>query len=87
MTTYSFDILVSELPNDDLMAWSDALFEAGCDDSSPGVHCGAPYVHFDREAASLEQAIKSAASQVQTTGVEVLKVELSTESLAELTAH
>ena len=42
-----------------------ALFEAGCDDSSPCSRCGVVYIHFDREAASLVEAIWSAIRDVE----------------------
>ena len=34
---------------------ADQLFEAGCDDGTPGVCCGVPVIGFSREADCLER--------------------------------
>ena len=44
---------------------ADQLFEAGCDDGTPGVCCGVPVIGFSREADSLESAIRSAVADVK----------------------
>jgi len=85
MQVYGFTIQVVSIPNEDLEAWSNQLWEAGCDDSSPGVFSGKPYVHFDREAASLDAAIASAVKAVRSTGVEIDRVELEDDDLAAIT--
>jgi len=86
MQTYGFTIQVQEIPDNDLDRWSDLLWEAGCDDSSPGIFCGQPYVHFDREARSLDAAIASAVAAVRSTGVMIERVELADDELAAVTA-
>jgi hypothetical protein len=40
------------------------------------------WVHFDREADSLEEAIRSALAQVRAAGFTVSKIELDAESAA-----
>lgn len=55
---------------------ADALFEAGCDDCSPGSWGGAVYVHFDREADSLGKAIGTAIEDVERAGFSVARVEV-----------
>lgn len=75
MKTYEFDVLlqgISEATDEH----SDALFEAGCDDGTLVSRDGVAWIHFDRDAPSLEVAIRSAVAQVQSTGLSVLKVEL-----------
>jgi hypothetical protein len=75
MKTYEFDVVlkgVSEVTDDQ----ADTLFEAGCDDGTPASCEGVAWVHFDREATSLEEAIRSAVSQVQAASFTVSKVEL-----------
>ena len=75
MKTYEFDVVlkdVSEVTDDR----ADALFTAGCDDGTPASCDGVAWIHFDREAMSLEEAILSAVTQVQAAGLIVLKVEL-----------
>ena len=54
-------------------------FAAGCDDATPACSGGLAWVHFDREAASLEDAIRSAIAQVRSVGFGVSKVELDAD--------
>lgn len=63
MKTYEFDLVLKGLAevNDDQ---ADALFAAGCDDGTPASCNGLAWVHFDRQAPSLEEAIRTAISQV-----------------------
>ena len=78
MKIYGFDIVlkgVSEV-TDDL---ADALFAAGCDDGTPASGGGVAWVHFDREASSLEDAIRSAVANVRSAGAAVAKVELDAD--------
>jgi hypothetical protein len=75
MKTYEFDVVLKgaiEVTDDQ----ADALFAAGCDDGTPASCNGLAWVHFDREAPSLEAAIQSAVAQVQSAGFGVAKVEL-----------
>jgi len=67
--------IVDDLDGDALMEMSDALFEAGCDDASPGMSCGVISVPFDREADTLREAIVSAIQQVHQAGYKVDRVE------------
>ena len=53
---------------------SDALFEAGCDDSTPSSSNGVVTVDFDREAESLGDAIGSAVKDIEKAGYKVSKV-------------
>jgi hypothetical protein len=81
--TYDFDVIlkdVSEVTDDQ----ADALFAAGCDDGTPACCNGLAWVHFDREASSLEEAIRSAVAQVQAAGLRVSKVELDVDSAVSL---
>ena len=59
---------------------ADQLFEAGCDDGTPGTFCGVPYVSFHREAASLESAIRSAVADVQKAGCVVERLQIEHDS-------
>ena len=74
MKTYQFSVVltVSELTNDDC----DTLYEAGCDDGTVVTRGGVTHVAFDREAESLEEAIRSATAQVRAAGFQVTKVEM-----------
>jgi hypothetical protein len=67
MKTYEFDVVlqdVSEITDEK----ADLLFEAGCENGTPTSRNGLTWVHFDREASSLEEAIHSAVKQVQVAG-------------------
>ena len=59
---------------------ADRLFDAGCDDSTPGTFCGTPYISFHREANSLESAIRSAVADVQKAGCVVERVQIEHDS-------
>jgi hypothetical protein len=75
MKTYEFDVIlkdVSEATDRD----ADAIFEAGCDDGTLVSRDGLTWIHFDRQAPSLEDAIREAVGQVQSAGLAVAKVEL-----------
>ena len=50
---------------------ADELFEAGCDDGTPGVCNGVFSIDFHREGDSLEAAIRSAIADVKSAGYEV----------------
>ncbi len=78
MKTYEFDVVLDGVA-EILEADADALFASGCDDGSPASCDGVAWVHFDREAPSLEEAICSAVLQVRAAGLAVSKVELAVE--------
>ena len=75
MRVHEFTLLVegADLQTDEAQ---DALFEAGCDDSTIGVVAGVQHVHFDREAGSLAEALVSAITAVEQAvpGVRVVRV-------------
>ena len=64
MKTCEFDIVLNEVAEitDDQ---ADAQFSADCDDGTPACCNGLAWIHFNRQAASLEEAIQSASAQVQ----------------------
>lgn len=79
MKTYEFDVVLRDICEvTDEQA--DSLFSAGCDDGTRASCNGVTWVHFDREAATLEDAIRTAVAQVRTAGLKIAKVELSVES-------
>jgi hypothetical protein len=61
---------------------ANALFEAGCDDGSPGSCDGVVSVDFHRDAATLEAAIQSAVADVRKAGFQVERVEIYPDSTA-----
>jgi hypothetical protein len=85
MKTYEFDIVlkdVTELTDEQ----ADRLFAAGCDDGTPAGCDGVAWIHFDRQAASLEEAIAAAVEQIQAAGLQASKVELDVDATASLGA-
>jgi len=80
MTKYEFTLILKgplELTED----IADELFEAGCDDGTPGTCEGVFSIDFHREAESLEQAIRSAIGNVKTAGYQVERVEIAPEAM------
>lgn len=67
--------VIDDLSGDALMDMADALFEAGCDDSTSAKSRGVLYVHFDREGPTIRDAIMSAIRDVQRAGYRVDHVE------------
>ena len=65
---------------------ADALWEAGCDDALVGQTNGVPYLDFDREAATLEEAVTSAIADIETVpGLQVVRfVDSELVSMAEI---
>ena len=84
MKTHHF--IVRPVPADDhfdrFEELGDALWEAGCDDASFGMSCGEIHIPFHREAASLEDAVRSAVAAVRSAGLEVDRVEIDRDDLA-----
>lgn len=75
MKSYDFKLVlagIADLTDDQ----GDALAEAGCDDGTIVSRDGEVFVRFSREAASLEQAINSAAADVDRAGFGVDHVEV-----------
>jgi len=75
MRTYEFDVLLKNV-SEATDAHADSLFDAGCSDGTLACRDGVTWIHFDREASSLEEAIRSAVHQIQAAGLAVAKVEL-----------
>lgn len=70
MQRFTFTLVVEgrDLKTDEVV---DALFEAGCDDALVGSSEGVQFLDFDREAGSVEEAVRSAVADVES--VEGLK--------------
>ena len=74
MRTYEFSVVLvaGDLSDDDC----DVLYEGACDDGTVVTRSGVTWIAFDREASSLEEAIRSATAQVRAAGSEVARVEM-----------
>ena len=80
MTRYEFTLILLgslELTED----IADALFEAGCDDGTPGTCNGVFSIDFHRDANSLEEAIRSAIGNVNSAGYEVARIEIEADAV------
>lgn len=75
MPKYDFTLVLKGSP-ELTEEFADALYAAGCDDGTPGTCNGVFVVDFHREAASLEEAIRSAIANVGSTGHDVERVEI-----------
>lgn len=74
MKTYEFTLVLSGIAAVTEEA-ANALYEAGCDDGTFCARNGLAYVHFDREAASLGEALQSAVANVRAAGFNVARIE------------
>jgi hypothetical protein len=80
MVTYEFTLILANAP-ELTEEVSDKLYEAGCDDGSPGTCDGVFSIDFHRAAQSLEAAIGSAIADVAKGGFTVERVEIRAGSL------
>ena len=88
MPVHHFTLIVDgpDLQDDSLI---DAVFEAGCDDAAIGRVDGIQYIDFDRESASLDQAILSAMADLERIdGVDVVRIaDAGLVSMADIAAR
>jgi hypothetical protein len=82
MAKYEFTLILAGAPELTEEA-ADRLFEAGCNDGTPGTCNGVFSIDFHRQAPSLEEAIRSAIANVKSAGYEVEHVEMEAEAVAE----
>lgn len=84
MRQFRFALIVSAPPmsHEEILDVTDALGEAGCTDASVRGHSEGMELLFERAARSLEAAISSAVSDVESTGQRVLRVEMERQALA-----
>ena len=75
MNKYEFSLILKGSPEltEDVC---DELFDAGCDDGTPGTCNGVFSIDFHREADSLEAAINSAIKNVKAAGHDVDRVQI-----------
>lgn len=81
MQTFSFTVITdgADIMTDESYK---ALLDAGCDDATIGSANGVQYVHFDRDAETLGEAVVSAIRAVESVkGVNVVDVNTSDDSV------
>jgi hypothetical protein len=80
MTKYEFTLILKDA-GELTEEMADALFEAGCDDGTPGTCNGVGSIDFHRQADSLEGAIRSAIANVKSAGYDVERVEIEADAV------
>jgi hypothetical protein len=80
MTRQRFTVILKDTLNEEIV---EQLY-AQCDDASAGSCNGIGHVHFDRPAASLNEAIASAVADLRSCGLEVERIEIEADDLAEI---
>jgi len=80
MPTYTFTVVLGDRTEmtEDL---AEALAAAGCDDGLAGSSGGVASVVFDREAQSLEEAVRSAIADIQKAGCRAAWVRIEAPDL------
>ncbi len=81
MKEHEFTVILANLSEISDEA-ANALYEAGCDDGSPGSCDGVVSVDFHRDAPTLESAIQSAVADIRKAGFQVERVEIYPDSSA-----
>ncbi len=77
MKEHEFTLVLTADPNEDEADKMYGTFNDGTISTIAGV----PQIHFHREAASLEEAIRSAIGDVRSTGLDVERVEMEPGAL------
>jgi hypothetical protein len=77
MNEHEFSLVLNADPNEEE---ADRMYGAFSDGTISTI-AGVPQVHFHREAASLEEAIRSAIGDVRSAGFDVLRVEMEPNDL------
>ena len=69
-----------DIMTDDLI---ESLFAAGCTDGTPTSSNGSSWIGFDREADTLDAAIRSAVADVCRAGCTIERIEIEHEELSQ----
>ncbi len=81
---HQFSVIVDVAPKSDqeMLDIADALGKAGCLDSSVGGHDEGVELSFNRDAPSLDAAIKSAVAEIEGAGYQVKRVEMARDVIS-----
>lgn len=77
MNEHEFTLVLTADPNEDEADKMYGTFNDGTISTIAGV----PQIHFHRQAASLEEAIRTAISDVRSTGFDVKRVEMLPDAI------
>jgi len=80
MAKYEFTLILKGSP-ELTEEVADQLFEAGCNDGTPGTCDGVFSIDFHRTAVTLEEAINSATLNVKSAGYQVERVEIEAATI------
>ncbi|NUQ62669.1 MAG: hypothetical protein HUU20_09280 [Pirellulales bacterium] len=80
MQSHEFTLILSigEVTDDQC----NALYEAGCDDGTISTSGRVTRIDFCRDAPTLEEAIRSAIGNVNAAGLQVARVEIEADAIA-----
>lgn len=86
MTEYRYRLIVSGpfpdgVSDEELLAATDALGDAGCDDCSISVHGKGLELEFDRAGLSFQEAIASAIQDVERAGFVIETIQLDRDAV------
>ena len=83
MPEFRFALIIAAAPmtHETILDATDALGEAGCTDASIRGHADGMELLFARNARSMQTAISSAVSQVESAGYPVARVEMEREAI------
>ena len=79
MLTFDFKLILRQVEIDESQA--DALY-ARCKDGTLVTAADVTYMDFDRQANSLEEAVRSAIADINAAGFHVARVEIEADALA-----
>jgi hypothetical protein len=77
MKEHEFTLILNAEPDE---GQADALYRVFCDGTIATI-AGVPQIHFHREAASLEDAIRSAIAEVRRAGFDFKRLEMQPDML------
>ncbi len=80
MTCWEFTLILRDV-GEITDSLANTLFDSGCDDATVGSSGGVARVSFSRESATLQDAIRSALSDVRKSGCEIARVEIEHDEL------
>jgi hypothetical protein len=83
MAVFRFALIVAAPPmsHEEILDATDALGEADCTDASIRGHAEGMELLFERKARSLQAAISSATTDVETAGFRVVRLEMDREAI------
>lgn len=84
MPSYHFELIIAagKMSHTNILDAADALGDAGCTDGSLCGHPEGMELQFTRSARSLQAAITSAISNVESAGFRVLRAKMQREAIA-----